>query len=231
MLTALVWKDLRINRLPLIVGAVLMIAPYVLLTAIVMNLPLWEEATRATAWAVLLASACQFSVMCSQASLAMLSGHLIAVERGDRSAEFLAYLPPSRALVLLSKAIVLAAALLVVYGVNLTLLEIASRLSADADATRVLTSNLTSLPRLAAVGFLAMGAGWCASAMLDGTGTAVALAFVAPMALFGLLQATRAACNWPDDLSFAAAYFGACRGVGLALAVLGTCSYLRRVEP
>ncbi len=95
MLRALLWKDLRVNRLPLLIAVAMLIVPYIIVSVAVTNMPLWDEATKASAWAVFLATGCHFSVMCSQASLAMLSGHVIAVERGDRSAEFIAYLPPS----------------------------------------------------------------------------------------------------------------------------------------
>ena len=84
MLRALLWKDLRVNRLPLLIGIALLLAPYIIVSVAVTHMPLWEEATAASAWAVLLATGCHFSAMCSQASLAMLSGHVIAAERGDR---------------------------------------------------------------------------------------------------------------------------------------------------
>ena len=112
MLKALVWKDLRINRAPLLIGAFLLVAPYVFVAVAVTNMPLWHEATAASAWAVLLTTGCHFSLMCVQPALAMLGGNAIAVERGDRSAEFLVYLPPSRAQVILS-ALVLGAFLIV----------------------------------------------------------------------------------------------------------------------
>ena len=86
LMRALVWKDLRLNRLPLLIGAALLVAPYIIVGTALTHMPVWEEAARASAWAVLLATGCHFSVMCSQASLALLSGHVIAAERGDRSA-------------------------------------------------------------------------------------------------------------------------------------------------
>src|SRR5581483_10987631 len=131
MLKALMWKDLRINRLPLWIGGIVLVAPYLLVGIAVMQMPLWQEATVASAWAVLLTTGCHFSVMCSQPTLAMLSGNSIAVERGDRSAEFLSYLPPSRAMVLLSKAMVLLAAFLVIWGPNLIVLMAARLLCPD----------------------------------------------------------------------------------------------------
>jgi hypothetical protein len=231
VLTALLWKDARVNRLPLLIGVALLIVPYIVVGVAVTHMPLWEEATRASAWAVLLATACHFSLVCSQASLAMLSGHVIAAERGDRSAEFLAYLPPSRGQVLLSKALLLAAAAVVVWGVNLGARMVANYLAGDTDATRALTEHMASLPHLAAVGLLAAGTGWCASAMLDNSGPAVALALLAPLMAFGLFQLTKYLLHWPDEMSFNKVYFAGCWPLGASLFAIGAAYYLHRVEP
>lgn len=231
LIRALVWKDLRLNRLPLLIGAALLLMPYIIVGTAVTHMPLWEEATRASAWAVLLATGCHFSVMCSQASLALLSGHVIAAERGDRSAEFLAYLPPSRSQVLLSKASVLLGAAAIVWSLNLGALFIADSLAGDTDPTRMLTGGLTPLSRLAAIGMLAAGAGWCASSMLENSGPAVAFALVAPIVAFGFFQLTQYLANWPDELLFSTVYFAACWPIGVGLFGVGTAYFLRRVEP
>lgn len=231
MLYALIWKDLRINRLPLLLGLSLLLAPYIVVGVAVTHMPLWHEATAASAWAVLLASGCHFSVMCSQPTLAILSGHLIAVERGDRSAEFLGYLPPSRALILFSKALVLAGAFFVIWGLNLSMHGIGWWLSPDSSAAHDLTSHMASLPRFAGIGLLAAGAGWCASANLDNSGPAVALGLAAPAVLFGVLMTTNAAFNAPDDLALATVYFRLCPMLAVVLFAVGTLMYLRRVEP
>lgn len=231
MLKALIWKDLRINRLPLLIGAFVLVAPYIVVGVAVTHMPLWQEATAASAWAVLLATGCHFSVMCSQPTLAILSGHIIAVERGDRSAEFLGYLPPSRGLVLFSKAVVLAGTFLMIWGLNLLLHATAFWLSPESDAAHDLTSHMASLPRFAGIGLLAAGAGWCASANVDNSGPAVALGLAAPAVLFGMLLAANSAFNTPDDLSFATVYFTLCPILAVVCFTIGTLLYLRRVEP
>jgi ABC-type transport system involved in multi-copper enzyme maturation permease subunit len=231
MLKALVWKDLRINRLPLFMGTFLLVVPYIIVGVAVRGMPLWQEATAASAWAVLLATGCHFSVMCSQPTLAILSGHLIAVERGDRSAEFLSYLPPSRSLILLSKALVLAVTILIVWGLNLVIQSFAYWLSAESVAAYDLTSHLASLPRFAGIGFLAAGAGWCASANLENSGPAVALGLAAPAALFGGLMTAHSGFNVPNELAFSNTYFALCPILSVVFFATGTWSYLRRVEP
>lgn len=232
MLKALIWKDVRINRLPLMIAVLLLVGPYLVVAAAVMQMPLWQESTSASAWAILLATGGYFSVMCSQASLAMLSGQLIAVERADRSAEFIAYLPPSRFQLLLSKLVVLASTIAVVWGTNLALRQLSGYLAGDArDPARALTADMASFWTLAAVGALAMGAGWCASCMLTGTGGPVASAFFSPMVLVGLLQSLGFASGWPDEFSFGSVYVSGCWLFGCVLFGIGTVHFLRRVEP
>lgn len=230
MLRALLWKDLRVNQLPLLIGLVLLFVPYVIASVAVVNMPIWGESTSASAWAVLLATGCHFSLMCSQVSLAMLSGHVIATERGDRSAEFMAYLPPSRRQILLSKAFLVVGAMAIVWGMNLAIMCIANLLAGDTDAS-TLTEDMASISHLAAVGILAAGAGWCASSMVENSGPAVTLSLVAPIALFGFFELTRYLANWPDEPSFSDVYFAGCWPAGLGLFAIGTAYYLRRVEP
>lgn len=229
MLKALVWKDFRINRLPLLITVFTLLAPYVVVGVAVINMPLWQEATAASAWAVLLGTSCHFSVMCCQPAFAILSGHIVAVERGDRSAEFLAYLPPSRGLVLFSKAILLGGAFFLVWGVNLTVHGLAWWLSPDSDAARELTSHLASLPRFAGIGLFAAGAGWLASVHLENSGPAVALGLAAPAVLFGILLSLNSSLNIPDQLQFAAVYFALCPILGGLGFAIGTICYLKRI--
>ena len=78
MFEALIRKDLRICRQALVAGGVLLLAPYGMALVMVMNMPLWTEATPTSVWAVMLGWGSFFSVMCSQPTLAMVSGGIIA---------------------------------------------------------------------------------------------------------------------------------------------------------
>ena len=131
MLIALIKKDIRICRLPIVAGVVLLLGPFAMAAVIVSNMPLWTEATRPSAWATQLGTGGYFSVMCSQSTLAMISGNIIAAERSDRSSEFLACLPPSRMYILAGKFIVLMASVMIVWGVNLGVQLIADWLAGE----------------------------------------------------------------------------------------------------
>jgi hypothetical protein len=227
---ALVRKDFRINWIPIMIGILCTLAPYAIVAIAVTHMPLWQEATTASAWAVLLVTGCHFSVMSFQAAFAMLCGHAIAAERGDRSIEFLWYLPPSRWQILLSKAVVVLGMAAAAWGLNLAATLAANQLAGDTDAARMLTLHMASISRLAAIGVLAAGAGWCASSMFASAGPPVALALLAPLVLVGLLQATMYLVNWPDEISFADTYFTTCWLIGAALFAAGVVYFLRRVE-
>lgn len=231
MLRALLWKDARVNRLPLLMGLVMLMVPYIITSAAIMQMPLWSEATPQSAWAILLATGSYFSLTCSQAGLAMLSGHLIAVERADRSVEFIAYLPPTRGQLLVSKAILLASAVATVWGSNLLIGTLADQLSDSPNGARALTADLASLTTVAAIGTLAIATGWAATCMLEGTGAAVAFAILSPMILVGALQSLGYAAGWPDEFSFDTVYRGACWSIAAAMFAIGTIHFLLRIEP
>ncbi len=48
MLIALLKKDVRLCRLPIVAGVVLLLGPFAMAWAIVANMPLWSEATSAS---------------------------------------------------------------------------------------------------------------------------------------------------------------------------------------
>jgi len=231
MFEALIRKDLRICRMSLVAGVVLLIGPYGMATVMVMNLPLWTEATPTSAWAVLLGWGSFFSVMCSQPTLAMISGSIIAAERGDRSAEFLAYLPPARHQILQSKFTVLAGTAIVIYGVNLSIRLFANVLAGDTNGVEALTGDLPSMTYVAAVGVVAVGVGWCSSAAFSDAGPAVALAFAAPLIVLSVLNLIEYLTGWPGEFYYERIYFGSCVGVGVITFAIGTLYFLQRIEP
>ncbi|HIK96016.1 MAG TPA: hypothetical protein EYG03_29075 [Planctomycetes bacterium] len=161
----------------------------------------------------------------------MVSGSIIATERGDRSAEFLAYLPPARRQILQSKFVVLAGTAIIIYGVNLSIRFLASVLAGDTNALEALTGGLPSMNYLAAVGVVAVGVGWCSSAALDNAGPPVALAFAAPLIVFSALLLIDYMTGWPGKFYYERIYFGSCVGVGVITFGVGTVYFLQRIEP
>ena len=99
MLMQLIRKDLRICRLPILVGVTMTIGVFALMSTMDGFSDVWRGGSIET-WSVMLKTGSGLSTLTSSISLTMLAGTIFAVERADRSLAFLAYLPPSRAQVL-----------------------------------------------------------------------------------------------------------------------------------
>ncbi len=117
---ALLWKDFRINRMILIVGAVLWLVPYIF----ILKLEAVSSGSSSPNYFEALASGSFGSMFASMLAVALLGGNVNSSERVTRSAAFLAYLPPSRATVLISKAISTIIPCVLIFGVNLSVLVI-----------------------------------------------------------------------------------------------------------
>jgi ABC-type transport system involved in multi-copper enzyme maturation permease subunit len=171
-----------------------------------------------------------FSMALSQLTLAVLAGNSIAAERADRSAEFLAYLPPSRKQILASKLLLALLAVGAVWAVNLSVTELVvptlgTPLGSSSD-------QLASRGMLAAGTVMVFGASWLGSAALNSPANAtifgIAVAFVGgPL----LVQAMWALCasGAREALNSCGLIVGFT--VGSLCFLFGSASYLRRIEP
>src|SRR5262249_38620755 len=108
----------------------------------------------------------------------------------------------------------------------LTVYVVAPRLTTEA--TDFL--GTISAGSLAALCVLTFGVGWLGSACLETTIVPTLLAFAAPIVLSLVLLAICNACGIPrfEMSNWSGPVFLA---VGVAAFALGTCSYIRRVEP
>jgi ABC-type transport system involved in multi-copper enzyme maturation permease subunit len=105
---ALLWKDVRVNRWVLAFGAVVLTVPYLvyLTCGLCGDWSDWWHFEPLSLFN-------NISGILSMITIALLGGHAFAAERSDRSAEFLAYLPPSRLAIATSKAVFTFGAILV----------------------------------------------------------------------------------------------------------------------
>lgn len=228
---ALLWKDYRINRTVLIAAFVLLIAPLAAVVA-VNGYSNARYATTLWPWPTALQAAATLSMALSMITAALLGGSAFASERADRSAEFLAYLPPTRAQILTSKATLILSSLIVIWTLNLILIY------AVAPHTGVIHPELAETLRdarerllypLLATTACMFGVAWFGSAILSSQGIAAGLSFGAPPLLVGILQAIAFITEAPD---LTAAWLPTTfLLVGVAGFVGGTIVYLRRIEP
>jgi ABC-type transport system involved in multi-copper enzyme maturation permease subunit len=226
---ALLWKDYRLNRGVLLLGVALLLGPYVAACAAALY-GRWPSWPAAADWSVRLLDASFFRLALSQLTLAVLAGNSIASERADRSAEFLAYLPPSRRQILASKFLLALLPTGVVWVVNTSIPElVVPMLGTPTGSSR---EPLASRGMLAAGSVMVFGAGWLGSATLNSPANATL--FGIAVALVGgplLVQAT-----WALFASGAREALQSCGlvvgfTVGSLCFLFGSASYLRRVEP
>lgn len=225
MMRTLIWKELLVHRFPLLLAAALVVASYAV-TAIMdgldPSLTLWPW-TRRLSGTLLFGSLASHAT--AQLSLAILAGNLIAVERANRSAEFLAYLPVSRATMLQSKAILFAATAVVLLLIPLAVAGLAVGFAGLPSSGAYRRDMLFVLVSISAAGFCASGIGWLGSCTLQSNAAAILFALLGPWLLDQMIitasrGTTRGAILLAANLS-----------VGLAGFLFGTRHYLYRVEP
>ena len=221
---ALLWKDYRVNRLVLIVGAVLLFGPYLVATVYA----LCSERGPGT-WAAILSATTDYSLALSLLTIAMLGANAIACERADRSAEFLAYLPPSRAMIIASKSMLAIGGVLVIWGFNL--LIIYGVIPAFKDHAALQVVGHVPLWGLAVTSMVLFGAGWLASSFLDSPAIGIGVAFAVPVLVAGVYLSSAALLGWPASESTQDWYCASCLTLGPLCFVAGCVYYVRRVEP
>jgi ABC-type transport system involved in multi-copper enzyme maturation permease subunit len=226
-MSGLLWKDYRLNRGLLMLGGAGLASVYVIGLAVEIS-HTWPALLDSQAWADALCSYGHMALSGMPFIAALLGGNVIACERADRSAHFLAYLPPTKARILASKFIVAACALAVFFGGNLVAIYVIAPLL-NAERTNFL--YMLGTPSGALTGCaLTFGIGWLGSACLEKPTfpvlTAIAFPFVIGYGLFTFAAVSGISrfvvFEWAGTVSLC---------IGIAAFTLGTERYLRRVEP
>lgn len=223
----LLWKDYRVNRMVLIVGIVLLFGP--LFAVGVVNLYAQVRYADQIYWFDKIVSTGLATLAFAFVTLAMLGGNAFAGERADRSAEFMAYLPPTRRQKLLSKSILALVSVAVVLGVILLICYgLASIVGAPSTHSERLRGEVV-YAMIPAV-LLTFGAAWCGSSVLSSATFAVGIGFAAPWLLYAILATLKYGVQIPN---FGVAFWFALTASVLAVMafVTGCILYLRRVEP
>ena len=229
-MTALLWKDFRLYRPLLILGAVLMILPYLGGVGLSAYLE-WRHGQGQwhTAYWQLLGAG---SLMLSLLTFALLGSVAIAAERQQRSAEFMAYLPPTRRAVLVSKTIVAVVPALVIWAVNLLVIYALAPQAGNppTGGSYAGDDNLHQMiPALGATSVLLFGAGWCCSTLCASHAAAAGASLIASPTVALGMRALEYFFGWRhliENWYVPVAVF-----LGVAGFVIGIVYYLRRVEP
>jgi ABC-type transport system involved in multi-copper enzyme maturation permease subunit len=231
MFRALIWKDVRLNRLPLVFAAAMVVVSYLVVIVQFSIDPVVKAATWNRVLVTVIFAASVASHAVSQFSLSVLAGNLVASERVDRSAEFLAYTPASRGAILRAKAVLLAAVALGLMLLHLCGMLIPLVFSTDMPVPTAGTSTATiwvMFARITAYGFCGAGIGWMTSCILSSNSSAVLFAIVTPVLVPIATILSLQAINRQG--SEQAVMVAAWCALGLAGFLWGTQHYLSRVE-
>lgn len=228
MLKALLWKDYRVNVFVLALGFILLVGPP-LTGAVASLIYRWRFGVLMWSWSDMLVFTIPFSLCFNLLTMATLGGAAFAAERADRSAEFLAYLPPSRRMIVASKAILAVGAALTIWLIDLTLVYVvAPQLGHISE--ELVTMRDDMLANVAPAALLLLAGAWFGSTFLPTATLATFFGILFPIALLGTLGTT----GWlmaprPFDVGFW--YRTLAWPMGAAVFVIGTAYYLRRTAP
>ena len=164
-------------------------------------------------------------------SIAFLAGFIIAGERRDRSAEFLAYLPPKRSTILASKAILCFLWIAIVAIVYFLVTEVIVPWISSGEVA-IQDGGREDL--LLAAGYTAsiFGVSWLCSSFFESPVIAVIAGFVSPMLIWTLVYTLQLRMGWElDDDTLVNCLAGMFFILGLSSFVGGCAHFLLRVEP
>jgi ABC-type transport system involved in multi-copper enzyme maturation permease subunit len=240
MMLALLRKEWRQSRLPVVGGVVLMLAFY----AIALSTQLFNNhpgAQTFDAYLGVLGAGAAYGMMLVAFMASVFGGVAFAVERRDRTAEFVAMLPVSRVAIAVSKLLTSAACLAGMFAANLLVLSMcvagsATEAGFDSHAWSDAVRFYGSLPPAAAMTF---GVAWLVSSVLESP-TISAITSLVVTGATAVLGATLFRSYWhgrwaPND--DAALRTGMMLlqiigwGTGLICVAAGTLIYRRRVKP
>jgi hypothetical protein len=226
---SLLWKEFHLNASILIMGLILLVAPYLVVSIVFLRSGFNSDLSAVTFWSIVLETSSYFSIFCAQFTISILGAYIIACERADRSAEFLAYLPPSREEILLAKGLLIAGFASIAWLINLLIMTVARSLR---DEPLSFINDLPYLSTIAVHGLLWSGVGWLMSSFSRAPAHAIILAFPSPIIVFFLLTTFSYLVGAPSDMySFSRWYNISCFVVAQISFAAGAIYYIHRVDP
>lgn len=223
----LLWKDFRLNRALIILGAAVLVGVLIVGAAIEIS-NTWPAMPSAKVTADALTSYAHLAFSLTPFIAAVLGGNAICCERAERSAHFLAYLPPTKFQILASKLVVGACALAVYWSVTLLLMRV---IAPWVDPAPFNFLYMATNPAASMAGcVMTFGVGWLGSAWLEKPTFPVLSGLASPFAL-GLGMTTAAFVAGVSRFDVLEWTSVTCCSLGAIAFVSGTAIYLRRVEP
>ena len=228
----LIWKEYRVNRLILLVGLGLLLVPHLIALIVTLRHPdQWEECFRASTGS---------SFFLTQIVLPLLGGNAIAGERNDRSAEFLACLPFSRWQNLISKLVLAPLVAVAICSVNFVFLLF---VLGEEVSTHEIIAHFQRRPGdlivpacYVVTPLVFFCVGWLFSSFLKSAVFSSAAGLITPFVVIWCVYGMALWLKIDDhDQNFeffmACWYAGLCFVLSMVSFIVGSCYYLRRVEP
>ena len=222
------WREYRLNRWILVLGAVSLVSPYVAALLFLWTGSLFDGVV--PSGSELFGGAVVFSFIASQLVLAILGGNSIAGERADRSAEFIAYLPVSRTQRLRAKWTVAVALLIVSWGVSSLVSGILMfRYPELVQYPGRFWGYVLAALCLAATSLAVYGLCWLISSYTNNPALAVVGGVMTPA--IAILLAINTTVSESNILFWLITHAIVCLAVACLCLWTGTRHYLNRVEP
>ncbi len=240
LLWALIKKDARLLRIYLCSAAVTTVASYLMMGILATILSSYQDPMMQTLTSralLTLAGGSNFGFSATTFFAALLAGSVFTLERSDRSAEFLACLPPTRMQNLISKtSVVLGAvgAMSAVHGIsNLAAHQILPFAHAEASlgVKNALTDALGVLT-FSAVTVSVVGGAFAMSSSLNSNGVPILSGLLTPVLVLSVVSLVGWALDIPSEGDvFQIRFATSSMVLGTTFASIGCYSYLTRSEP
>lgn len=235
VIQALIRKDARLLRLYLRSAVVATVASYLGMAILAM---IYYQDQGITARAFLVMSrGSKFGFSATAVFAALLAGSVFTLERSDRSAEFLACLPPTRMQNLLSKLIVLLGTTAMMVAVHLLFLWLSHLLSPFVRDQGGLLTERTLPSALSALTFASVivsmvGAALAVSAWLKSNGVPILCGLLAPLFVLSFVSLIGWALDVPSEGdAFEIRYATSSLVLGVTFGYLGCLWFVTRCEP
>jgi ABC-type transport system involved in multi-copper enzyme maturation permease subunit len=226
----LLWKDYRNNRAVVVAALALLLLPHlsVLVVGCLQRFYFLNNDPRL--WVEGFTSSTVFSLIASQLVTAVIGGNLIAGERADRSASFLASLPVTRRKILASKLLLALAIVAPIWLIDGTALFYLN------DQTRTQMDFWPTIGLTAVTALVFFSVSWCLSSFLSNPMYSATAGLFTPLVLWlGILLVGFLIRLDLDNRHFERLaeywYCGICLTLVPVCFVGGVWHYLQRVEP
>jgi ABC-type transport system involved in multi-copper enzyme maturation permease subunit len=166
------------------------------------------------------------SSMISQFTIALVAGNIIACERADRSAAFLAYQGVTRKKIIISKLIICSLTFMLIYVISFILsFWLETSTFRGTDELRII------YPNFFAIGFYFFGCCWLLSDLMTSPVAAIVFGFFPPFFIGCGLRITSFYLNWPrTDNEFTHWFIAFITAAGLISLVAGTWHFIKSKE-